>query len=52
MKIGKKIKVRCLNCLGHGTIDLNETKCARCEGTGIEPNKGKAGIYAIHKTRK
>ena len=40
-----KSKVRCLNCLGHGAIDIKGTKCSRCLGSGIEPNKGKAGLY-------
>jgi RecJ-like exonuclease len=42
----KKItKVRCLNCLGHGIIDIKKTKCPRCKGTGIEPTKGFSGLY-------
>jgi DnaJ-class molecular chaperone len=42
----KIIKVRCLNCLGHGAIDVKGTKCPRCKGTGIESIKGSvAGLY-------
>jgi Zn finger protein HypA/HybF involved in hydrogenase expression len=45
-KMKKKItKVRCLNCLGHGIIDIKKTKCPRCKGTGIEPTKGFSGLY-------